>query len=100
MNPLHEPLGFRVRRLTDQHLRGQGAAERLPIRRQFRFAFAPPANRAFPIPHQNPSRRTQLTDLLPPPTPPASARPPAPPPRPTPPSTCSARCTATVQPPK
>ena len=66
MKPLHQPLGLRVTRLTDQHLRRQDATEGLAVPGQLRLPLPPPADRALTVPDQHPRHRTQGLDQLPP----------------------------------
>ena len=54
------PLASGSRRLADEHLRAQHAAERLTLLGQLRLpAAAPPADRALAVPHQHPRHRAQ-----------------------------------------
>jgi hypothetical protein len=54
MRPLDQPLGLRVPRLADQHLRPERAAEPLALGGELTAPAPVPADRALPVPDQHP----------------------------------------------
>ncbi len=62
-----QPLGFGITGFTDPHFGGQGAAEGMACRSQFRLARPPPPDRALAVPHQHPWNGAQRRKMLPPP---------------------------------